>query len=239
MERVLAQLVDRLSKAYGDRLVSVILYGSGADGKDHSRYSDLNVFCVLSEITVKELGESEPIFRWWREQGNPAPLLMTEQEARTSTDSFPIEFSDMQERRMMLHGRDVIASMTVDRRYYRAHLERDLRAKLLRLRQQSTGILSDRDALLKLCLESVSTFCVLGRHALLLSGRQPGWKKREVATALGEAMSADMAPFHTLLDVREGKAAPQEVDPANLFGKYLARIRDVIAFVDQLEEKTS
>ena len=236
MERQLAQLVERLTKVYGDRLVSVILYGSAADGGHHSRYSDLNVFCVLTQITQQELAESEPIFRWWRESGSPPPLLMTEDEARTSTDSFPIEFSDMQERRMILHGRDVVASMVVDKRYYRAHLERELRAKLLRLRQQATAVLSDRDALLKLSLESVSTFCVLGRHGLLLAGRKCGAKKREVAEALAEAMSADMTPFLTLIDVREGKTAPQETDPANLFGKYLARIRDLIAFVDGLEE---
>jgi predicted nucleotidyltransferase len=236
MERLLAQLTDRLTKAYGDRLVSVILYGSAADGNHHSRYSDLNVFCVLTEITQKELVESEPIFRWWREQGNPAPLLMTEDETRTSTDSFPIEFHDMQERRKVIFGRDVISSLVVDRRYYRAHLEHDLRSKLLRLRQQAAAVLSDRDALLKLCIDSVSTFCVLGRHALLISGRSCSWKKREVAEALGPAMGSDMSPFLTLLDVREGKTAPQEVDPANLFGKYLSRIQELISFVDRLEE---
>jgi hypothetical protein len=39
-----------------------------------------------------------------------------------------------------------------------------------------------------------------------------------------------------LLDVREGKAAPQEVDPDTLFGKYLNRIQDLIIFVDRQEE---
>src|SRR3954451_17278226 len=118
MERQLSSLVDRLEKVYGDRLVSLLLYGSAADGNHHSRYSDLNVFCVLTEITQKELVESEPIFRWWREQGNPAPLLMTEDEMRTSTDSFLIEFHDMQERRKVIFGRDVVATIAVDRRYH-------------------------------------------------------------------------------------------------------------------------
>jgi predicted nucleotidyltransferase len=236
MERNLAQLVDRLIRVYGDRLVSVILYGSAADGNHHGQFSDLNVFCVLNVIGQQELAESEPIFRWWRELGNPAPLLMTAEETRRSTDSFPIEFSDMQERRKLLWGSDIIAGLTIDRRYWRAQLENQLRSKLLRLRQQAASVLSDRDALLRLCLDSVSTFCVLGRHALLISGRSCGWKKREVATALGEALSADFAPFHTLIDVREGKTAPQEVDPANLFGNYLGRVQELIMFVDRLEE---
>lgn len=236
MERLLAQLVDRLTKTFDDRLVSVILFGSATDGNHHSQFSDLNVFCVLSKISQRELAESGPIFQWWRELGNPAPLLMTEEEARTSTDSFPIEFHDMQERRKVLWGSDVIATLVIDKRYWRAHLEHDLRSKLLRLRQQATGVLSDRDALLKLCIDSVSTFCVLGRHALLIAGRECGWKKREVAQAIGTAINADMTPFYQLLEVREGKAAPQEVDPGNLFGNYLLRIQELIAFVDRLEE---
>ena len=236
MDRLLAQLTDRLTKTFGDRLVSVILYGSAAAGNHHGQYSDLNVFCILTSIGQRELSESEPIFRWWRELGNPAPLLMSEDETRTSTDSFPIEFRDMQERRKVLWGRDVIADLEIDQRYWRAYLEHELRAKLLRLRQQAASVLSDRDRLLKLCLDSVSTFCVLGRHALLIAGRSCGWHKRDVVAGLAEALPADMAPFSLLLDVREGKAAPQEVDPGNLFGNYLNRIQELISFVDRLEE---
>ena len=120
--------------------------------------------------------------------GNPSPLLMSEEEVRTSTDCFPIEFHDMQERRRVLFGRDVIASLAIDRSFYRAQVEHELRAKLLRLRQKGAGLLSGSGkALLQLMADSVSTFLVLARHALLLHGVTPmDWKKREVARKLGE-----------------------------------------------------
>ena len=47
----------------------------------------------------------------------------------------------------MLWGEDVIASLDVDRRYYRAQVEHELRSKMLRLRQKASGVLSDRKAL--------------------------------------------------------------------------------------------
>ncbi len=235
MERVLASLVEKLAGAYGDGLVSVILYGSAAAGR-HDRYSDLNVFCVLTSITARELAHSEPVFRWWRELGNPTPLLMTEDEARRSADSFPIEFRDMQERRVVLHGRDIVAEITVNPSCYRSQLEHDLRVKLLRLRQRAAAVLSERDALLKLCIDSVSTFCVLGRHAVLAAGRQCGWGRREAVEALERERGMDMAAFSTLLDVREGKIAPQEVEPATLFEKYLSEVGRLVAFVDSLDK---
>ena len=61
---------------YGEQLVSIVLYGSAAVGDHSGRFSDINVFCVLNRVTPRELEGAEPILRWWRELGNPSPLLM-------------------------------------------------------------------------------------------------------------------------------------------------------------------
>jgi hypothetical protein len=235
MEKKLSDLVTRLQEAHKDRLVSVILYGSGAGGDHVEKFSDLNVLCVLTGITASDLARSEPIFIWWREFGNPAPLLMSESEVRTSTDCFTIEFHDMQERRRVLCGKDVIADLVIDRSFYRAQVEHELRAKLLRLRQKAGAVLSDGKALLRLMLDSVSTFCVLARHAILLSGGEAGWQKRDIVKKLGE-LGADPAPFRTLLDVREQKKDDTTVDPMTLFEGYLKQIEAMVAHVDRLEK---
>src|SRR5690348_11763607 len=90
MDKVVTQLVDKLKKAFGDRLVSIVLYGSAAGGDHHPKFSDFNVLVVLSAITPREMADSEEIFRWWREQGSPSPLLLTEHEVTNSTDCFAI-----------------------------------------------------------------------------------------------------------------------------------------------------
>ena len=169
-DKLLRQLVEKLKAAQGKSLVSVILYGSAAGGDHHAAYSDLNVFCVLTAVTAKELAASEPIFHWWRELHNPAPLLMSVEEVRESTDCFPIEFMDMRERRRVLYGEDVVANLVIEEVFYRAQVEHDLMAKLLRLRQKAAGVLSDNELLLRLMADSVSTFCILGRHAQRLAG---------------------------------------------------------------------
>src|ERR1700712_534967 len=107
----LDQLVERLKKAFGGDLISVVLYGSAAVGDHHSKFSDYNVLCVLRQITPTQLGASEAIFRWWREQGNPSPLLLTEHEVQTSTDCFAVEFHDIKEHNRLLHGADVVSSL--------------------------------------------------------------------------------------------------------------------------------
>jgi predicted nucleotidyltransferase len=232
----LKELVEKLEHAYQDRLVSVVLYGSGASGNHDPKFSDLNVLCVLKEITPRELGEGEPILRWWRGLGHPSPLLMTEEEVHNSADSFPIEFRDMQDHRNVLHGIDVIAHLHVDTKNYRTQVEHELRAKLLRLRQQGAQVLSDPAALLKLCVDSVSTFCTLGRHALLAGGIEVTGGRRDVIRRLEEKLGVAASPFHVLLDLRESRDEVDTGDSVDLFAQYLEFVRRMVEYVDQMED---
>jgi predicted nucleotidyltransferase len=233
----LKELVTKLERAYHDRLISVVLYGSAASGDHHAKFSDLNVLCVLKEITPRELGEGEPVLRWWREHGHPSPLLMSEEEAHNSADSFPIEFRDMKDHRKVLYGMDVVAQVKIDTKFYRAQVEHELKSKLFRLRQQGAQVLSDPAALLRLCLDSVSTFCVLARHALVVAGVDAKTQRRAVVRQLGETLLMDVSPFEILLDVREDKTGPEVGDPGELFARYLESIRRLVEFVDRLEDK--
>jgi len=232
-------LVEKLRKALGPDLVSVVLYGSAASGDHNEKFSDFNVLCVLSRITPAQLGATETIFRWWRELGNPAPLLLTEHEVRTSTDCFAIEFQDIKEHHRILYGADVVSSLEIDRCFYRSQVEHDLRAKLLRLRTKASGILSDKGVLLRLLADSISTFCVLFRHALILHGVEGPGRRREIIARAQERFGIDPAPFNTLLDQREQKVKPKEMEPVALLAAYMNEIGKVIDAVDALEKADS
>jgi predicted nucleotidyltransferase len=235
MEDKLLELVDRLKQAQGESLRSVILYGSAAAGEHNEHFSDLNVLCVLTRVTPDELAASASIFEWWRKLGNPSPLLLSEEELRTSTDCFPIEFHDMQERRRVLFGPDVIENLAIDRTFYRAQVEMELRSKLLRLRQKAADVLANKPALLRLMIDSVPNFLVLARHALLVSGLPSGFRKREVVRHLPD-IGVDATPFDTLLDLRDQSKLAGDVDPAALFASYLKQIEALVGHVDQLDK---
>jgi len=232
-EKLLTTLVGKLQKTYGDALVSVVLYGSAAAGDHQAHYSDYNILCVLRDVSVRELSKSEEVFRWWREQGSPSPLLLSEQELLASTDSFAIEFRDIRASHRILHGADVIASLPPEERYYRAQLEHELRAKFFRLRQKAAGMLSDTELLRRLLVDSISTFCVLFRHALTLSGQDGGANKRETISRARDAFGIDAHPFERLLDVREERIKPRDLDPGGLLADYMKGISIVIDAVDR------
>jgi hypothetical protein len=234
MQKDLDQLVTRLVKAHRSDLVSVVLYGSAASGEHNANFSDINILCVLTDITPAQLGASEPVFRWWHDLGHPSPLLLSAHEVETSTDCFAIEFSDMQLNHRILHGRDVVTGLTVDRTFYRAQVERELRAKLLRLRTKAAPILSEKDALARLMADSLSTFCVLFRHALILHGDPSPIGKRAVLQRSGDVFHLDPSPFLQLLDAREDQTKLKSIDAPQLLASYLRELTIVVDAVDRI-----
>ncbi len=238
MDQLLDQLVARLRKAHGNDLVSVILYGSAANPSQHDAgFSDINVLCVLREVTPRQLAQSQPVFAWWRAYEKPVPLLLSEHEVASSTDCFAIEFHDMLQQRRLLAGRDVVEGLRVEDTFYRTQVEYELRSKLLRLRQKAAAILADRKLLGRLLLESVSTFCLLTRHALLLHGVDAPHRRREILDLARQHFAVDPGPFSRLLDVREKKSKIGELDPRPLFADYLTQIGIIIDAVDRLEPR--
>lgn len=235
MQKQLSDLTERLKTALSDRLIAVILYGSAAMDDWHEKSSDLNVLCVLDRLSPSELAQSEPALRWWREQGSPAPLLLTEEEVRTSTDCFPMEFHDMQEHRRVLYGRDVIAGLEIDRSFYRAQVEHELRAKQIRLRQKAAEVLNNADRLTRLMTDSISTFSVLGRHALILAGHPARWKKRAVIEGLEHALGMQLSGANEILAIRASGKRISQADALSLFEKYLGEIDALVRFADALE----
>jgi hypothetical protein len=92
--------------------------------------------------------------------------------------------------------------------------------------------LSDPAGLLRLCVDSVATFTVLGRHALAAAGIEAKTQRRAVVQQMSDVLKMDVTPFETLLDIREDKHG-DSVDPGELFARYLQCIQRMVEFVDR------
>lgn len=236
IQPALDQLVAKLTKAHGHQLVSVVLYGSAASGEHDKSFSDINTLIVLESIGPSDLRAAEPVVKWWTSEANPPPLLLSEEEVVHSTDCFAIEFHDIKQHHRILYGKDVVTSLSVDNSFYRAQVERELRAKLLRLRTKASATLSDGQVLSRLMVDSVSTFCVLFRHALLLHGKVAEPRKRAIIQACAESFGLSPEPFLVLLAAREENKALRATDAEPLLASYLRECSVVIAAVDGLQK---
>lgn len=233
-EKQITDFVNRLKLAAGANLECVALFGSAANGEFHADYSDINILCVVTELSAPALEKLAPIINAWTKKKYPAPLIFSHAELKQSTDVFAIEMLDIRQRHRILHGDDMFANLPVPMDQHRVQLEHNLRTKLLTLRQSYIQSVGDDNRIRRLMLDSVSNFSTLFRHTLIAMGEQPALHKAENIKRLAEKIKFDPGIFLKLLEVRERKANKSEIEAASAFAKYLEGINTVIKAVDAL-----
>jgi predicted nucleotidyltransferase len=234
-EKLISDFVEKVRAAAGPNLVSVILYGSGAEGEFHPEYSDLNLLCVLRDASFSSLGKIAELVAWWRAKKHHPPLVLTQADLRTSVDVFSIEFVDMKQRHRVLYGEDVLNSLDVPMTQHRSQLEYELREKLFLLRQHFVVAGSDERQLWEVMLNSLSSFTTLFRHVLLEMGEHGRKHSREAVADLAHRMNFDPSPFVQIMDVRAKMADRKQLRAAEIASKYLQAIEQVTAAVDTMQ----
>ena len=234
-EKLISEFVEKIRAAAGANLVSVILYGSAAEGEFHREYSDLNMLCVLRDASFASLNKVVGVVEWWRGKKHHPPLVLTLTDLRASADVFSIEFVDMKQRHRVLYGEDVLQNLEVPMHLHRSQLEYELREKLFLLRQHILLAGRDDKQLWEVMLNSLSSFTTLFRHVLIEMGEQGRKHSREAVGELAHRMNFDPSSFVQIMDVRAQAADRKQLRAAEVADKYLAAIEQVTAAVDTMQ----
>jgi Nucleotidyltransferase domain len=233
MEKLLAQLKDKLLAAAGGNLKALVLFGSAVRGEYHEKHSDLNVLCVLERAGVDDVEALHEAAAWWEQKKFPAPQLFTLDELRASADIFAIELLDMKTHHKMIYGEDFFEELSVPMQLHRLQVERELRTNWLKLRQAILLAPQKDPVFMGLMDASVSTFVTLFRHALIVLGENAPAGRREVVTDIARLVGVRSEAFLTILDVREGKRQAREVKARETLRGYLEVIERVTDEVDR------
>ncbi len=233
-EKQIHEFVSRLRQAAGENLQTVILYGTAATGEFHPEFSNVNLLCILREMSFGALTALAPAVAWWSRQKHHAPLVLTRQELERSVDVFSIELLDMQQHHRVLFGDDVLSDLRIPMHLHRAQVEYELREKVILVRERLLAAAGNKDRLWELLLGSLPAFTTLFRHALIALGDVAPHSKRAAIQALAARVQIDPSAFLQVLDIREHKAERKQFDAADVFTRYLAAIQKVTAVVDTM-----
>jgi len=225
------QLTHQLRAACGERLRSVVLYGSAATGDHTGKRSDYNVLVVLDRIGLDELKGLSKTTRSWVKAGNPAPLLFTEERLAKSTDVFPIEISDIKRSHKVLFGEDLLAGLTVHEENLRWQLESELKSMKMGLRQRYLLTTGKPRHVKELLIQSLTSLLVLFRAALGLYQSDVPTRKLDALVALAKHVPFDTRPFETIDQLKQGRKVPGAV-PDELFADCLRITEAVVDAVD-------
>ena len=211
---------------------SAVLYGSAARGDYIEGQSDINLMLILDDVGPATLRALGPAFGSWRKGSSEPPLVISRGEWDRAGDAFPIEIADMRSAYRVLRGPDPLAAMEPQRADLRRALERELRGKLLRLRQGYALLSADPVKLGSLAADSAGTVLVLFRSLLVLTGRDVPLAPGAIVSAAAEVAGF---PADAVGDVTRHRGDHKWRCDAAVFEAYLDAVATTAGFVDQLQ----
>ncbi len=230
-----------LIKAFGDNLISLLLYGSAArksadDSVDYFKegVSDINTVLILEKISTAELNAIRDIGRRYRKSGLVAPLIFRRDHIPTSLDTFPLEFSDMKENHVCLYGMDPLEGAQIEMKNLRHQCEVEFKGKLIHLRRGFVQIPGDRDSLHQLIAGSIVSILTACRGMIRLKGHTPPASVTALLKLIEEDYGIDTAPLGEVWKLKRGELEESTATLEILFDNYLAVIKNLAAVVDSM-----
>ena len=189
-----------------DNIHSVHLTGSALTDDFVTAESDINSVFVLKEMDQSFLEILAPKGKKLRKQRIAAPLIMTPAYIRSSCDVFPIIFLNMKLMHKTVYGEDILAGINIDKGDLRHQCERELKMKLIDLRQGYLATMGDAKAIAEGLINSIKGYIPLFRGIVKLYGTTPPVSQAEVITALAKAADIDCSGFESALREKRAKS---------------------------------
>lgn len=229
---LLTDMVNRLERAAGDRLLAVVLYGPAAHGDIYGDDTELNLMIVLSELSPDALAALHgPVARWIGKK-QPMPRFFSPALIAGAADVFPIEFLDIASHHIVLHGRDELAGLEVHTDHLRIQCERELREKMMRLREAYIEAHGHKKPMRALLGGSFATFVAIFRGCLRLHGDEVPVHDADVVDRFCRLADLDKKPFEQVLALKTGK---DPGDLETLFRSYYSQLQRAVDAVDRFE----
>ena len=233
----LEKIVGALKDALGDRLRSIVLYGSAARGDFQKATSDINLLVVLEKMDPETLALLSPAMSKWRRDSQPFPRFFTPELIAESTDVFPIEYLDIRAHHVVLYGPDPFESLVVHEEHLRLWCEREMREKMMRLREAYIMSQGKEKALKNLLVESYSIFLAIFRGCLHLLGGEMPARNDEVIDVFCTRAELDQFPFDTIGSMRRKEKV--DIDLKELFARYYDELTKAVHRVDRFVTKSN
>lgn len=134
-EAVLEALVQAARAALGSELLSVVLFGSAADGRLRAT-SDVNLLMLLKSFAPAGIDALREPLRLAHAVARVEVMFLLEDELPVAASLFAVKFNDIRSRHRILWGSNPFASLVIDEADLRRRLREILLNLAIRLRER-------------------------------------------------------------------------------------------------------
>jgi hypothetical protein len=226
-EEIFAEIIEDYKKIFKDDLISIILYGSGTGSDFHPGKSDLNFLVVLSEDAIDHLDRAIETVSRWRKKSVATPLFMTKSYIESSLDSYPLEFLNIK--------KNVLKEISLEDHYLRLQCEREIKGKLLLLREGFLETEGKQKRIKELIKASITAFISIFSGLLYLKGIEIPPTRREIIQFVAKEIPINQEIFMGCLDIKQDKKKFSSSEIKDIFKAYVMEIRKLWEVVDRME----
>ena len=234
-EEIFQEIKADYQGIFGPDLLSIILYGSGARGEYIPKKSDINFLILLTENGIDNLSRAFKTVLKWHKSRVSTPLFLSQEYIRSSLDVFPIEFLNLLAHYTVVHGEDALKDLSVEKKFLRLQCERELKGKLLQLREQFMETGGSKAEIEKLIARSVSTFYSIFRALLFLQDQPVPPQSHALLSLISHDIGFDSTRFLDILKIKEGTKKLSAGEAVSFMEEYIAQIKKLSAFVDAMK----
>jgi predicted nucleotidyltransferase len=134
VRRILTDFVRTARECFAADLLSVVLYGSAAEGQMRTT-SDVNLLLVLDRFDFTAAERLSDSLRLAEAAVGLKVMFLLETEVADAATAFALKFSDIHERHIVLFGRDPFGVVAIPREAKIFRLKQVLRNLILRMRE--------------------------------------------------------------------------------------------------------
>jgi len=225
-----------LLQNHQDKLHSVYIVGSALTQDYDPRISDINSVVVLHKMDLKFLELLAPLGKKFGKKGIAAPLFMTPAYIDKSRDVFPIEFLNIKLLHHTVFGTDIFKDLDINQSDLRYQCERELKVKLIGLRQGYISAAGDQKILTRGLIDTFSSCMPLFKAIIVLSGKETPQNNKEILSVLTDITGIPTDAIKQVYDLKSRKTKPT-IEKLNIvFRDYYEVIAQLGEMIDALEK---
>lgn len=231
---IFVPLTQDYLQTFGRDLISLVLYGSAADGSYVKGKSDINLLVVLSKEGISRLDDAVVLVKNWRKRNVAVPLLVTKEFIASSLDAYPIEFLNMKSHAVLIYGENVLDALIFKPADLRLQIERELKSKILLLREGYLECEGSARKLRQLIGRSLTAFVSIFNAMLYLKNVPTPANKYATIKEMNRVFTIDEAVFKLCFEIKQDSDKLSGKEVVDGFKKYLREVEKACHIIDQL-----
>jgi hypothetical protein len=227
--------LEMVLQHHQDKVHSIYLVGSALTQDYDAKTSDINSVVVLHQMDLTFLEFLAPLGKKYGKKRIAAPLIMTPAYIDNSLDVFPIEFLNIKLLHHTVFGEDIFQHAAIKKSDLRYQCERELKVKLIGLRQGYISASGSQRVLAKGFADSYAGYMPLFKAIIVLYGKEAPRNNLEILSDLEASTGIRLDVFRQVLNLKKRKTTPSIDQLKIVFQDYYEAIEKLEKITDALE----